>query len=85
LGTSGNDFKKGITQETARLNSLVVEVNTAIENNDYDKARIKAAQLLWGYDTTDWDSGKASQANKATWDQKRELLLEEIEKLQAKQ
>jgi hypothetical protein len=63
-----------LAKETAQLDSIVVEVNTAIENNDYDIARVKAAQLVW--------QGKSSQANKETWDQKRELLLQELERLQ---
>ncbi|GHV14823.1 hypothetical protein FACS189491_11540 [Spirochaetia bacterium] len=84
LGSSGSNVEKEIANETARLDSLVVEVNTAIENKDYDIARVKAAQLVWQYDTSGWDHGRASQANKETWDQKRELLLQELERLQGK-
>ncbi|GHT79966.1 hypothetical protein FACS1894130_10230 [Spirochaetia bacterium] len=80
----GSNVEKEIANETTRLDSLVVEVNTAIENKDYDIARVKAAQLVWQYDTSGWDGGKRSQANKETWDQKRELLLQELERLQGK-
>ena len=53
-----------ITQETARLDAIVLEVYDAIENEDYVLARAKAATVVFrlpghGYETEDWDRVRA--------------------------
>lgn len=53
------------------LNNLVNEVEMLIEKGEYEKAKIKAQQII---DDTDW-----SDERTAKWDNIRESLLEEIE------
>jgi uncharacterized membrane protein YvbJ len=68
-------------KETDRLNAIVSEVNIAIENSDYDSARLKASYLNWKYSSGSKDSFKK---NVDTWDLKRETLLQEIDRLKGK-
>ena len=53
------------------LNNLVKEVEVLIENGEYEKAKIKAQQII---DDSDW-----SDERTAKWDSIRESLLEEID------
>ena len=57
------------------LESLVVEVEMLIEQEDFASAKIKAAQI---YDDTDWSSESEEK-----WDNVREMLLEIIDQKEA--
>jgi DNA-directed RNA polymerase subunit M/transcription elongation factor TFIIS len=69
-------------KETDRLNSIMAEVTIAIENKDWDMARLKAAQLSWDYSSS--VSRSATDDAAKAWNQKRELLLQQIEAASAK-
>ena len=68
------DNKEAHNREVARLEKLADELQTDIEDRDYDSARIKANQLH--YTLT------YSPSTKEHWDEYREDTLELIDKLQ---
>ncbi|GHT85406.1 hypothetical protein FACS1894137_09630 [Spirochaetia bacterium] len=67
----------GATKEENRLNSLVTEIMADMKEGNYIEAKMKATQLKW---TNSFDS----TTKKAEWDEQRETILEQIEKLEQK-
>jgi RNA polymerase subunit RPABC4/transcription elongation factor Spt4 len=81
FGSMGGKEEK----ETKRLEILYSQVMEDIQSGDLPGARLKAAGLIWGWDSTGWDGGDISAAQTKIWDQKREAILQEIENLQAQE
>ena len=73
--SKSSDEKK----ENERLELIVKNINTAIEEKNYDKAALISSQLKW-----EGDDGNEKLKTKL-WDEKRESILNEIEKLKNKQ
>lgn len=67
ISNDGKNEKK----ETARLEVLQQEILIDIKNNDYDMAELKLSELRW--------NSSSSYENKEIWDQKRELLQNQID------
>jgi RNA polymerase subunit RPABC4/transcription elongation factor Spt4 len=75
---SGKDEK-----ETQRLEVLYNQVMEDIQNGNLSGAKLKAGGLIWEYDSSEWDGGKITATQTKIWNQKREMILQEIENLQA--
>jgi RNA polymerase subunit RPABC4/transcription elongation factor Spt4 len=74
---------KGIKQETQKLEALYNEIVTDVNDGNLPGAKLKAAGLFYGYDSSGWDGGDITKAQTEVWDKKRDALLKEIETLQA--
>ncbi|MCB9427060.1 MAG: hypothetical protein H6584_08570 [Flavobacteriales bacterium] len=72
MGISKSDSEK---KEKERLEQIVSQINIAVEEENYDKALILAAQLKW-----EGDDGNERLTTKM-WDEKRETLINQIENL----
>ena len=68
------DQKNEHAQQIARFEQLAEEIQSDIENEDYDAARIKANQIHY---TVNW-----SDDAKERWDEYREDTLKLIDKLE---
>jgi len=70
---------KEIKNEKNRLELIVDNINTAIDNSDYNKAEILASQLHWEY----YNSERKSEIDELAkqWDKKREDLLSTIDNI----
>jgi hypothetical protein len=74
---------KGAKQEAQRLEALYSEIVTDVNDGNLPGAKLKAAGLFYGYDSSGWDGGDITKAQTEVWDKKRDALLKEIETLQA--
>jgi hypothetical protein len=79
LGSVGGKAEK----ETQRLEVLYNQVMEDVQNGNLSGAKLKAVGLIWGYDSSEWDDGKITATQTKIWNQKREMILQEIENLQA--
>jgi hypothetical protein len=70
-------FQKG-QKETRRLEALYQGAITSLEKGDYRGAKLKANDLIWSVDTSNWDGGDSDKKNTDLWNKKRQALFEEI-------
>lgn len=68
-------FSGGESKEIKRLETLQQDILMDIQNNDYDSAELKLTELQWNYAP----KASSSQTQIQTWNQKRELLQEQID------
>jgi hypothetical protein len=74
FAAGGAKSKANIKTETTRLEALVVEISTAIENQDWVTAKLKTTELVYN------DISGFPQNNLAReWKQKQRLFLQQIE------
>lgn len=67
--------EKPAKNETARLEALQKEILMDIKNNDYDMAELKLSELRWSI----YPDGSTYKSEVQSWNQKRELLQNQID------
>ena len=73
-----SDHDEGVENEKARLELIMNDVNDAIKSKDYEVALMLTSQLKWEY--SDSYSSKDTDQLTRAWNEKREKMIETINK-----
>jgi hypothetical protein len=73
-----SDHDEGVDNEKARLELIMNDINDAIKSKDYEVALMLSSQLKWEY--SDSYSSKDTDQLTRAWNEKREKMIETINK-----